>query len=265
MIAEIAALGSVGEVVDRLADTLHCPVALIGGPRPVLAAVGTASTMAEFPRETLRRLEHITVANEVADAEPALHALMRRHGVSAIVPYYPHSQTAASWLLLGESFSEQVYTRLDFKRVEELFARLSELFLDRLVGMRTQLADAQRSLRTLELRLQRTEENLAALRDENRALRDQSARLMDRNVRAIEQSVRPAAAEAPAADTDPAPVEARSLDDHVAEFEARIIRETLERCDGNKAQAARMLGLRPNTLHYKLERYGIAPERSRKG
>ncbi len=53
----------------------------------------------------------------------------------------------------------------------------------------------------------------------------------------------------------------KTLDQHVAEFEAYIISETLKRCDGNKSKAARLLGLRPNTLHYKLERYGLAIEK----
>jgi DNA-binding NtrC family response regulator len=50
----------------------------------------------------------------------------------------------------------------------------------------------------------------------------------------------------------------KSLDEHVAEFEARLIAQTLKRCDGNKSKTARLLGLRPNTLHYKLERYGLS-------
>ena len=47
------------------------------------------------------------------------------------------------------------------------------------------------------------------------------------------------------------------LEEHVAAFEARLIEQTLKRCQGNKSKAARLLGLRPNTLHYKLERYGL--------
>ena len=50
----------------------------------------------------------------------------------------------------------------------------------------------------------------------------------------------------------------KSLDEHVSEFEARLIAQTLKRCDGNKSKTARLLGLRPNTLHYKLERYGLS-------
>jgi DNA-binding NtrC family response regulator len=49
----------------------------------------------------------------------------------------------------------------------------------------------------------------------------------------------------------------KTLDQYVAEFEANIITDTLRHCGGNKSKAARLLGLRPNTLHYKLSRLGI--------
>lgn len=49
----------------------------------------------------------------------------------------------------------------------------------------------------------------------------------------------------------------KTLEQYVAEFEANIIADTLRHCEGNKSKAARLLGLRPNTLHYKLSRLGI--------
>ncbi len=49
----------------------------------------------------------------------------------------------------------------------------------------------------------------------------------------------------------------KSLPESVAEFETRLIRQALESCEGNQAHAARLLGIRPNTLHYKIERYGL--------
>jgi len=55
----------------------------------------------------------------------------------------------------------------------------------------------------------------------------------------------------------------KSLDKCLSEFETLIIRQTLEHCQGNKAKAARRLGLRPNTLHYKLERYGLIRNRKK--
>ena len=40
-------------------------------------------------------------------------------------------------------------------------------------------------------------------------------------------------------------------------LEERLVREALERARGVKAEAARLLGLKPSALYYKLEKYGI--------
>jgi DNA-binding NtrC family response regulator len=40
-------------------------------------------------------------------------------------------------------------------------------------------------------------------------------------------------------------------------MEERLLRQALERADGVKAEAARLLGLKPSALYYKLEKYGI--------
>ena len=55
-------------------------------------------------------------------------------------------------------------------------------------------------------------------------------------------------APAPATQTLAAAIEA---------LEGRLIREVLAACDGNISEAARRLGLRPNTLHYKMKRHGV--------
>lgn len=49
----------------------------------------------------------------------------------------------------------------------------------------------------------------------------------------------------------------RSLEHRLGELEVGFIRSALAAAKGNKAEAARLLGIRPNTLHYKLRRYGI--------
>ena len=54
------------------------------------------------------------------------------------------------------------------------------------------------------------------------------------------------------------------LSEYMAEFEASIISDTLKQCEGNKSKAARLLGLRPNTLHYKLSRLGIDTDKKNK-
>ena len=52
------------------------------------------------------------------------------------------------------------------------------------------------------------------------------------------------------------PPEGMTLD----EFEEEIIRESLRRANGNKSQAARLLGLSRNALRYRLSKMGVADE-----
>ena len=177
MISEIADLVSVKQAMERLADTLHCPVALVGGPTPVLAASGTARLTA-LPMDQLRTIDRIVVANEIADSMPDLHASMTRHNVAAVVPFYPHSQNASSWLLLGDAFSDQVYTPLDFRMVEQLFDRMADLFLDKLLTMRAQLAQAHQQIQTLEFRLQNAESNATCLQQKIETLSRENLRLV---------------------------------------------------------------------------------------
>jgi len=47
------------------------------------------------------------------------------------------------------------------------------------------------------------------------------------------------------------------LNQMVEEIEARWIRDALHRAGGVKAEASRLLGLKPSALYYKLEKYGI--------
>lgn len=47
------------------------------------------------------------------------------------------------------------------------------------------------------------------------------------------------------------------LNQIVEGMEERLLRQALEQADGVKAEAARLLGLKPSALYYKLEKYGI--------
>jgi DNA-binding NtrC family response regulator len=68
---------------------------------------------------------------------------------------------------------------------------------------------------------------------------------------------RPAAAGAGAEDSRvPFPPAGMSLD----QFEDEIIREALHRANGNKSQAARLLGLSRNALRYRLSKMGVVDE-----
>jgi hypothetical protein len=177
MIAEIVDLGSgsIAQALQRVADTLRCPAALVGGPAPILA--GSAQAMADVPLTLLRGVDQIVVANEIEDTRPEMYRVMKQHGVAAIVPFYPHNQNAASWLLLGDSFSDEVYTPLDFRMVEQLFDKMAELFLDKLLAMRSQLADAHGQINTLERRMQDMERALTTVQDQMALLTQENTRL----------------------------------------------------------------------------------------
>jgi DNA-binding NtrC family response regulator len=47
------------------------------------------------------------------------------------------------------------------------------------------------------------------------------------------------------------------LDDAVRQYESNIIRQALLITGGNQAKAARLLGIKPNTLNYKVKLYNL--------
>ena len=51
--------------------------------------------------------------------------------------------------------------------------------------------------------------------------------------------------------------EGMDLNRIVEGMEERLLRQALDRAEGVKAEAARLLGLKPSALYYKLEKYGI--------
>jgi hypothetical protein len=265
-IAEIAELRSVRQVLDLMAHTLRCQVALIGGPRPLVAlapgqesGTGDRLVLPQFPREALAEVDQIVIANEIADLRPDLHRLMRRHKVGAIVPFGSHGATAGHWMLLGEHFSDSVYTPLDFKRVEALFNRIAERFLDDLLLLRTQLTDAKEEIRDYQRRLAIAWEELTTLRrkltgaeSENRRLRDDNARLRRAQMRLVGSAL-------------PAPVLKgdKTLEQYLTEYEAALVTAALLEAGGDRKQAARLLRLSPRTLQYLIERHHLERERPR--
>jgi DNA-binding NtrC family response regulator len=61
----------------------------------------------------------------------------------------------------------------------------------------------------------------------------------------------------PAAEQTPLPSGGLNLNRAVEGMEERLLRQALEQAGGVKAEAARLLGLKPSALYYKLEKYGI--------
>ncbi len=169
LIAEIADLPSASQIVQRLSDTLRCPVALLGPSKPVFAGEAAAE-MARLSGERLANIDQIVVAHEIADSRPQVYQDMKSNRIAAIVPFHPHSEGASGWLLLGDGFSDHVHSPLDFQLVEELFGKMSDLFLDRFVTLRSQLRYANRQIRTLTLQNEALQERLRETERENQAL-----------------------------------------------------------------------------------------------
>lgn len=180
VVSEIAGLSSSQQALNLLASMFSTPVALhVGNEKPVLSLHGGGQQMADFPLQGLRKLDKkIIVAYEIAEQDPDTYSLMKRHGVGAIVPFYPHTKNASGWLLLGGNFSEQVYTPLDFRLVEQVFARLADMFLDRLVAQRAALTEARREIRTLGKQHLRLTAEVARMKEEANLLRQENSALI---------------------------------------------------------------------------------------
>jgi two-component system response regulator HydG len=56
----------------------------------------------------------------------------------------------------------------------------------------------------------------------------------------------------------PVPAVDRPLPDVLDELERQLVLAAMEKAHGVKAEAARLLGIKPSALYYKLEKYGIA-------
>lgn len=162
VLQEMAELPTVQQAVDTLSTVFRGPVALVQPSRRILSAASGAGQLASIPKTELKGIDHIVVAYEIAESHPALFESMQRHGIGAIVPFHPRHREASGWLLLGRNFSEEVYTPKDFRLVEQLFARLADLFLERLLEQRSQLADADSKIETLKSELDDLRERFEA-------------------------------------------------------------------------------------------------------
>lgn len=244
-VGAIVELRSVREVVHLIADTLQVQLALVGGPQPVLALpkgqdARSVRLLSQFPLSALSSIEHIVVTHEIADYNPQLHQTMQRYRVGAIVPFRSYSRTGKHWLILGDHFTDEVYTRLDFKAVEALFAALAERFLDDFLQVRSRLhrlqEQLQRKRRELGVAWHKEHEAKRALQTlhaENDELRTQIARLQDSppsDVVALDAS-------------SPHSLKAATLREHLRESEREAVRWALEQSWGNEHQAAKALGI----------------------
>lgn len=170
-IAEFADLPSADAALERVAEVLRCPVALVGGWRPVFAAAGEGSLgLAQFPHDVVAKVDRIVVAREISDGRSDIYGSMRQFKVAAIVPFYPNARTSASWMLLGESFNESVHTPLDFRKVEWLFDKMGDFLLDKVGVLRSELNRTNEENRSLRQQLAWKTKEVATLTERTRRL-----------------------------------------------------------------------------------------------
>ncbi|MFL6713330.1 MAG: histidine kinase N-terminal 7TM domain-containing protein [Sulfurifustis sp.] len=258
-IAEIAEMHSVKEVLNSIANTLRCQVALVGGLRPQVAFVDGQELVIDddsppsFPREALKNVKHIVVTNEVAERQPELYELMKRYKVGAIVPFNAHSPVSPHWMLLGEHFSNQVYTPLDFKFVETLFDRLAERFLDNLMLLRSQLEDAQADNLEFQLRLSAAWAEVNALRQKVMLAEMEIQRLREENTHWRRKSLRLVSSALPSAII----AGEASLWEYLSQCEAEVAKAAIESCDNDITRAADLLGISETDLQNIVQRYRL--------
>lgn len=259
-VAEIADLRSVREMLDRLANTLRCQVALIGGFRPIVAFVDGQNNSTEpvrvsnFPRDVLERVRNIVVANEIAGSEPGLYDLMKQYRIGAIVPFTSHTGTAGNWMLFGEHFSDNVYTPLDFKVIEVLLVRIGELFVDGLLLVRAQLADTKEELYHCRDRLAIAWHQSTMLKAEVQNLREELVRSRREAFRVFTRGTAP--------DLPPEVVSGKlTMQAYLERWQEYMVHAAMRLTNGDQHKAARILGI-PDVriLQYLLEHHKIDPE-----
>lgn len=215
---ELRRVPSFQALLDRVAEVLQCPVALVSNFNLALASAGADKTVLHFPVAELADIERVTVINEISERQRSIRGLMVKHRVAAIIPLFPYSRSISFWLLCGEPFGQRVYSVLDFKILQRLLERLSGLLLDKVM----QLDPEVHTQNPLERPGTGGQELQTRSEEQKRECSE------------------------------------KTLQDRIAELEANCIKAALLQTEGNKAEAARLLGLRPNTLHYKMRRYRIA-------
>lgn len=179
LIGEISMLPSTDKAVALLADTFHCPIVLVDNSTNLIAVAGNANRMAQMDRNTLSTLTDIVVREEIAAANPALHNTMAQNQIAAVVPFRAGRASASYWMLIGESFNERVYSRLDFKHVERVFDKMADLFLERMIDMRGEVEHLQTRIQKLEHDHGLMATQAKTLEMENIHLRREHARLLN--------------------------------------------------------------------------------------
>ncbi len=256
-----AAMRSVHDVLDGVADALRCQVVLLGGPRTAVATAKTAAAMigdgahAAFPRTALREIDRIVVAEEIAASHPELHRLMRRHQVGAIAPFRGRSASVPQWLLFGANFSDEVQTALDFKHVEALLDGIARRMRDDGAPSSSAVAEALHAKHEHQALAAKRREEREAARRQAALLRRERLELHRTNTQARKGNTQVAVVRSNLPQT--IATDKQTLRQYLEEFESELILETLLLCRGDTAAAAMRLGVSVETFEYLCTQYEL--------
>lgn len=261
LVTQITEDGSVENVLGDLTNAMDSPVAVISDHQKTPASASSSqpadkADLLRFPLEELRRVDHMTVADEIADSAPKLYRLMISHKIGAIVPLISRGAESARWILVGDKFSNLVYSPGDFERMETLFNHIGDRLSENILPLRSQLDDLTKEIEELKQRLAIVWDELSTERQsidlaqaENRRLRDVDAQRQAGEFSTLNSGVPESIA-----------LGAQTLEQYLRQREAEIVAIALERCHGDTTRTAHLLGLPMHVLYHLIERYSSSPK-----
>lgn len=146
LVAEIANLKSVDEIVAHLAECFSCPVALINDKRVIASPVAGARLMGQIPRDLISTVRQIVITEELRAANIEMATPLRQYGIGAVVPFSSPSNRTEGWLLFGNDFADHVYSARDFDKVEDFFSTLADGLLDQQLESHARINELERML-----------------------------------------------------------------------------------------------------------------------
>lgn len=252
---QIANANSASEMLNDIANLMHCQVALVGGPSTLVALpeddalVVDDDTPSEFPQEQLEEIDRIVTVDEVAETNPTLFQLMGRYKVGVIVPL-DIAGLPTHWMVLGERVQQYVYTSRDFKIIEAFFDHIAKCFLENVVLLHSYIEQAEAELAQQQQLLVGTvqesvvlKQKLSAIQAANRLLKEDNARRRRSALRVVERSA-----------TEIVFSGEKTLEQYLADQEKEIVATALFYYR-SVHEAAAMLGITEIALRRLIERY----------
>ena len=260
MIAEIGRTRLDDELAENLARTFCCPVAIIDRDMPSLNAVNDAparaendNLLAQFPPETLHKVNQIVVVDEIEESDPKLYEIMKRYNVEAVVPFKISPRDPICWVLFESPFVEAVHTPRDFKYLEMLFERIEASLLENVSPLRAQLGEATGKLERVKRQLAVSWHELEDLRRKVGLAESERYQLSLHTDSPSIDHLQALESEVPGEIVSGE----QSLWRYLREREAIIVKAALKSCGGDKTRAARLLGVESQVLCRLIERHGL--------